>query len=92
MLRPRVLDLKHVGKQVNELFLRHQAARLARALFGPTTFSFYVIAAWGLTADFDLTRSFPWPQGPLSNWMVWLALALAFRVVPSVIHRASKQA
>jgi hypothetical protein len=33
------------------------------------------VAVWGLTSNLGLTMSPPWPDGPLSNWMVWLGLA-----------------
>ena len=38
--------------------------------------SIYAMAVWGLTSNLGLSNSFPWPTGPLSNWMVWLGLAL----------------
>lgn len=90
MPRLKILDANRARKQANPLFLRYYVARLAHALSSPTTFSLYVVAAWSLTADLGLTRSFPWPQGPLSNWLVWLGLGLAFRTIPSAIYRASK--
>jgi hypothetical protein len=34
------------------------------------------MAVWGLTSNLGLSNSFPWSTGPLSNWMVWLGLAL----------------
>jgi hypothetical protein len=39
--------------------------------------SIYAMAVWCITSSLGLNNSFPWPTGPLSNWMVWLGLALA---------------
>ena len=55
---------------------RDYVALIALAVAGPAVFAIYVIAVWSLTADLGFTKSFPWSAGPLSNWMIWLALAL----------------
>ena len=36
----------------------------------------YAVAVWSLTANLGISKSFPWSTGPLSNWLVWLGLAL----------------
>jgi TRAP-type C4-dicarboxylate transport system permease small subunit len=55
---------------------RNYLTLIALAIAGPAVFAIYVIAVWGVTADLGFTKSFPWSGGPLSNWMIWLALAL----------------
>ena len=44
------------------------------------------VAVWGLTSNLGLTMSLPWSNGPLSNWMVWLGLAIVLNVAASNIH------
>lgn len=49
---------------------------MVQFLMGPIVLATYVLGAWGLTASMGITSAFPWSAGPLSNWMVWLALGL----------------
>jgi hypothetical protein len=67
--------------------LRYYMALIALVVTGPTVLSAYVFAVWGLTANMGFTDFFPWSAGPLSNWMVWLALALLLNLVASNFHR-----
>jgi len=60
---------------------RYYVALIVIGIAGPTVFSIYVVAAWGLTADLGLTNTFPWSAGPFSNWMIWLGLALLSNLV-----------
>jgi hypothetical protein len=50
---------------------------------GPTLLCAYVLAVWALSATLSLTVVFPWSTGPLSNWMIWLMLALLLHVLTS---------
>ena len=49
--------------------------------------SLYSFTLWALTNDLRLTKCFPWSDGPLSNWMIWLALALTWNFVAVNIYR-----
>jgi hypothetical protein len=49
----------------------------------------YSIAVWGLTNDLGLTQCFPWSDGPLSNWMIWLALAMTLNALAANICPAT---
>lgn len=62
-------------------YLSYCVAFIALVITGPTVLSAYIFAAWGLTADLGLTHSFPWSAGPLSNWMIWLGLALLSNLI-----------
>jgi hypothetical protein len=53
---------------------------------GPGVLSVYTLAGWSLTANLGLTHSFLWSEGPLSNWMIWLALALLLKLVSLKLH------
>jgi hypothetical protein len=67
--------------------LRYYIELIALVAAGPTVLSAYVFAVWGLTANIGLTNSFPWSAGPLSNWMIWLGLALLLNLVALNLHR-----
>ena len=56
--------------------LRYYMRLIIFVFTGPTVLCAYIFTIWGLAADMGLTNSFPWSIGPLSNWMIWLALAL----------------
>ena len=63
--------------------LRYHLALIMLVVTGPTALSAYVFAIWDLTANMGLTNSFPWSTGPLSNWMIWIGLALSLNIVAS---------
>jgi hypothetical protein len=48
----------------------------------------YAVGGWSLTANLGLTHSFPWSEGPLSNWMVWLGVAVLLTLVSLKLHEA----
>ena len=56
-------------------------------LMGPAVLSAYAFAVWSLTADLGWTDSFPFAAGPLSNWMIWLAGAVALHMASHVLNR-----
>jgi hypothetical protein len=70
--------------------LRYQMALVALMITGPTLLSAYVFAVWCLTANMRLTNSFPWSAGPLSNWMIWLCLALLLNIIAKNFHNAKQ--
>ena len=66
-------------------FLYHiEVLTLTLAVLGAV--SLYSIALWALTDYLRLTHWFPWSNGPLSNWMVWLGLAVAVNAVAANIR------
>jgi hypothetical protein len=73
--------------QIRNDDLRYYMALIALVVTGPTVLSAYVFAVWGLTANIGLTNSFPWTAGPLSNWMIWLGLALLLNPLALNLHR-----
>ena len=50
---------------------------------GPTLLCAYVVVVWALIANLSVTGSFPWSTGPLSNWIIWLVLALLLHALTS---------
>jgi hypothetical protein len=60
---------------------------LLSALMGPAVFSAYAFAAWSLAANLGWTDTFVFPSGPLSNWLVWLAMAIVVNAASSILKR-----
>ncbi len=64
---------------------------LVAALMGPAVFSGYAFAAWSLAANLGWTDSFVFTSGPLSNWLVWLTIALMINVAASILKKHTRQ-
>ena len=64
---------------------------LLSALMGPAVFSGYAFASWSLAANLGWTDTFPFGSGPLSNWLVWIAIAIMVNVAASVLRRHTRQ-
>jgi uncharacterized protein YifN (PemK superfamily) len=72
---------------------RHRNKRLAAvaaALLNPAAVTAAALAAWKLTADLNLTRSFAIPSGFFSHWQVWLGAALILAVCSWRLNRYAK--
>jgi hypothetical protein len=63
---------------------------LLSALMGPAVFSAYAFAAWSLAGNLGWTDTFVFPSGPLSNWLVWLAIAIVVNVASSILKRRTQ--
>ena len=62
-------------------------AALLADLLGPAVFLGYAMTAWSLTTNFGWTQAFLFSAGPMSNWMVWLALTVLLNFAASVLKR-----
>jgi hypothetical protein len=60
---------------------------LLSALMAPAVFSAYAFAFWSLAANLGWTDTFVFSTGPLSNWLVWLAIAILVSVASSILKR-----
>lgn len=60
---------------------------LLSALMGPAVFSAYAFAAWSLAGNLGWTDTFVFSSGPLSNWLVWVAIAIVVNVASSILKR-----
>jgi hypothetical protein len=67
-----------------QLLYQIKVLALTFAMLG--ALSLYSIAFWALTNDLCLTQCFPWSDGPLSNWMIWLGLAMMLNAVAANIY------
>jgi hypothetical protein len=54
---------------------------------GPAVLSVYSFAAWSLADNLGWTDSFIFRTGALSNWLVWLAIALTLNSAAAVLRR-----
>ena len=64
-----------------------QFGALLSALMGPAVFSAYVFALWSLADNVGWTDTFVCHNGPLSNWLIWLGLAVLINVAATILRR-----
>ncbi len=64
---------------------------LVAALMGPAVFSAYAVAAWSLASNLGWTDTFFFSSGPLSNWLVWLFIAIVTNLAASILRRRTRQ-
>ncbi len=64
---------------------------LVAALMGPAVFLGYAFAVWSLAANLGWTDTFLFGSGPLSNWLVWLSIAILVNVAASILYRHTRQ-
>jgi hypothetical protein len=81
MNRIELNEIPESGKA--ELLYQIEVLALTFAMLG--ALSLYSIAFWALTNDLRLTQSFPWSDGPLSNWMIWLGLGMTLNALAANI-------
>jgi hypothetical protein len=63
---------------------------LVSALMGPAVFSAYALAVWSLAANLNWTDTFPFTSGPLSNWLIWLGIAILLNLAASILRKHTK--
>lgn len=64
---------------------------LVSALMGPAVVSAYALTAWSLAANLGWTNTFMFNKGPLSNWLIWLGMAILVNLAASILRRRSQQ-
>jgi hypothetical protein len=55
--------------------------QLARALLMPVSLLLYSLAAWALGSDLGWSGQFFVAAGPLSHWIIWIALAIGTQIM-----------
>ncbi len=60
---------------------------LVSALMGPAVVSVYALALWSLASNLGWTNTFVFSRGPLSNWLVWFAMAVLVNMAASILRR-----
>ena len=64
-----------------------QFGSIVAVLMGPAVLSVYAFTLWSLTSELGWTDSFPFSTGPLSNWIIWLSLAILLHVAAHILRR-----
>ena len=59
-------------------------------LMGPAVFSAYAFAFWSLAANLGWTNTFVYAAGPLSNWLIWLGMAVLLHVASQILKRRAQ--
>ncbi len=67
-----------------------QFGALVAALMGPAVLSVYAFVAWSLAANLGWTDTFVFKTGPLSNWMIWMAVAALATLAADILRRRSR--
>jgi hypothetical protein len=60
---------------------------LVSALMGPAVVSVYALAVWSLASNLGWTDTFVFSTGPLSNWLVWLGIAILVNLAAGILRR-----
>src|SRR6185312_9537508 len=64
-----------------------KSATVLAVLMGPAVLSIYAFAFWSLTSEMGWTDSFPFSSGPLSSWIIWIALAAAMHSAAVILSK-----
>jgi hypothetical protein len=83
------IGLRNLGIWATET--AQQFGALLSALMGPAVFSAYVFALWSLADNLGRTDTFVFHNGPLSNWLIWLAFAILLHTASSILRRRTQQ-
>lgn len=67
-----------------------QFGALVAALMGPAVLSVYAFVAWSLAANLGWTDSFVFKAGPLSNWMIWMGIAVLVSLAAGVLRKRTQ--
>jgi hypothetical protein len=66
-----------------------QFGSVVSALMGPAIVSAYALAFWSLSSNIGWTGAFMVTSGPLSNWMVWVGIAVILHIAAALLRRQS---
>jgi hypothetical protein len=67
-----------------------QFGMLVAVLMGPAVFSVYALTAWALAANLGWTDTFIVGSGPLSNWIIWLGMAVLVNTAAAILKKATR--
>lgn len=81
--------LHRAGKWAAET--AQQFGALVSALMAPAVVSAYAFAFWSLAQDLGWTDTFVFSKGPLSNWFIWMALAVLVTLAAGILRRHTLQ-
>lgn len=84
-LQPFAFVTERTGQWAGET--AQQFGTVVSALMGPAVLCAYAVAVWSLTADLGWTDNFLFTSGALSNWLIWLAIAILVHMAASILRR-----
>jgi LPXTG-motif cell wall-anchored protein len=67
-----------------------QFGAMVAALMGPAVLSVYLFVAWSLAANLGWTDTFVFKTGPLSNWMIWMGIAVLVSLAVGILRKRSR--
>ncbi len=88
VLQASALVIERVGVWAADT--AQQFAAMVAALMGPAVLSVYAFVAWSLAANLGWTDTFVFKTGPLSNWMIWLGMAVLVSSAASILRKRSR--
>jgi len=67
-----------------------QFGSVVSALMGPAVVSVYAFALWSLAGNLGWTDTFVFPAGPLSNWIIWVGIAILVHMAASILSKHTR--
>ncbi len=64
-----------------------QFGTMVAVLMAPAVFSAYAFAAWALACNLGWTDTFVFSTGALSNWIIWLGVAILVNAAAMVLKK-----
>lgn len=84
-VRAMVRSSRSVGTWAGDT--AQQFAALVADLMGPAVFLAYAMMVWNLTDNLGWTSSFLFSTGPMSNWLIWLGIAVLMNFAAGILKR-----
>ncbi len=88
VLQGSVFVLERVGVWAADT--AQQFGAMVAALMGPAVLSVYAVVAWSLAANLGWTDTFVFKTGPLSNWMIWMGIAVLVTLAANILRKRSR--
>ena len=88
VLQGSVFVLERIGAWAADT--AQQFGTMVAALMGPAVLSVYAVVAWCLADNLGWTDSFVFRTGPLSNWMIWMGIAVLVTMAANILRKRSK--
>lgn len=88
LVQASVLAIGRVGVWAGDT--AQQFAMLVAVLMGPAVFSAYSFAIWALAGNLGWTDSFVFTSGALSNWIIWLGVAILVNTAAAILKKHTR--
>ncbi len=88
VLQGSILVLERIGVWAADT--AQQFGAMVAALMAPAVLSVYAVVAWSLAANLGWTDSFVFKTGPLSNWMIWMSIAVLVSLAADILRKRSR--